>query len=551
LKENPHVKSFKLWLAALVVLVAPSASLLAQNFKPVAVVSIGSIKETLADISYLTKAAGMEDAGKSASFFASALTTGIDKEKPLGLYVVPKAGDFHAVAFIPLEPNGLSTILKVHKEQVGEPKDAGNGILEIGTDRTAFVREQGAWAFVAESKEHLVDLPPDPASLLGTLPTKYNFAGKLMIQNIPEDLRKMAISEIKLGIERVLNSPAAQRGNIDREQAQNLSKIYTTQIEKLITESDELMMGLGIDPTAKHVVLDVGFSAKEGTALARQMALQTSVKTNFSGFLLPEAAVTMVAAGNVSKEDIAQVATVMKSMREQYARQLDDIPNIPADKRDAIKGLVYQVFDVLEKTMAGGRTDGGMAVVLLPKSVSFIGGGLVIDGPAVEKILKSAVELGQGHRDFPQVQMNTGTLGDLTLHKLTANIPDEEARQVLGEKLEVIFAIGAKRFFVTGGKDAEGLLKKVLDSSAAASEKPVPPMQMTISALPILKFIRSIDDNPMVAGLIGSLEQSGNDRITILSQAGERSSTTRIEVQEGVIRAIGEGAKAAGAARGR
>ena len=137
------VKPWLLPLALLTLAVLPAAAA-AQNFKPVAVVSIASIKETLADVGYITKAAGMEDAGKSASFFASALTTGIDKEKPMGLYVVPKAGDFHAVAFIPLEPNGLSTILKVHKEQVGEPKDAGNGILEIGKDRTAFVREQGA-----------------------------------------------------------------------------------------------------------------------------------------------------------------------------------------------------------------------------------------------------------------------------------------------------------------------------------------------------------------------------------------------------------------------
>jgi hypothetical protein len=76
-------------------------------------------------------------------------------------------------------------------------------------------------------------------------------------------------------------------------------------------------------------------------------------------------------------------------------------------------------------------------------------------------------------------------------------------------------------------------------------------MQMTIAVLPILKFYRSVDDNPMVAGLIASLEQTGNDRVTILSEAGARSSTTRIEMQEGVIRAIGEGAKAAGAARGR
>jgi hypothetical protein len=188
---------------------------------------------------------------------------------------------------------------------------------------------------------------------------------------------------------------------------------------------------------------------------------------------------------------------------------------------------------------------------LLPKSVSFIAGGLVADGAAVEKILKSAVDLGQGHRDFPQVQLNAGTLGDLKLHKLTAPIPDDEAKQVLGDNLEIIVAIAPKRFFVSGGKDAEGLLKKVVDASAAAPEKPVPPMQMTISMLPILKFYRSVDDNPMVAGLIASLEQSGNDRVTILSEAGARSSTARIEVQEGVIRAIGEGAKAAGAARGR
>ena len=251
----------------------------------------------------------------------------------------------------------------------------------------------------------------------------------------------------------------------------------------MITESDELFVGLGIDPTAKHAVLDIGFSAKDGTSLAKQMALQTDVKTNFAGFLLPEAAVTMNAAGKISKEDIEQIGPVMKSVREQYAKQLDDAPNIPADKRDAIKGLLNQFIDVLEKTVAAGRTDGGMAVVLLPKSVSFIAGGLVADGAAVEKILKSAVDLGQGHRDFPQVQLNAGMLGDLKLHKLTAPIPDDEAKQVLGDKLEIIVAVAPKRFFVSGGKDAEGLLKKVVDASAAAPEKAVPPMQMTISVL--------------------------------------------------------------------
>ena len=106
--------------------------------------------------------AGMPDYGDTAKFFAGRLTAGIDKERPIGMYVVPQAGEFHGIAFIPLEANGLTTILKVHKEQLGEPKDAGNGILEIGNSKTVFVKEQGGWAFVAEGKEYLTGLPQDP-----------------------------------------------------------------------------------------------------------------------------------------------------------------------------------------------------------------------------------------------------------------------------------------------------------------------------------------------------------------------------------------------------
>src|SRR5262245_48193721 len=56
------------------------------GLKPVAVVSLASIKETLNDIGYVTRLAGMADQGDTARFFASAMTSGIDKERPIGLY---------------------------------------------------------------------------------------------------------------------------------------------------------------------------------------------------------------------------------------------------------------------------------------------------------------------------------------------------------------------------------------------------------------------------------------------------------------------------------
>jgi hypothetical protein len=102
---------------------------------------------------------------------------------------------------------------------------------------------------------------------------------------------------------------------------------------------------------------------------------------------------------------------------------------------------------------------------------------------------------------------------------------------------------GQSSFFVSVGKDCEALLKKVIDKNAADAGKAVPPMQLNVSLLPILKFYSSVDDNPLVAGLVATLEQEGNDKLIVVNTAGPRNSTTRVEVQEGLVRVIGDAVK--------
>jgi hypothetical protein len=533
---------FKLSLLALVALLAsPLAAARAQSVKPVAVVSIASINENLADLEYLTRIAGMEDAGKSANFFARALTAGIDKSRPFGLYVVSKDGDFPAIAFIPV--NDLKVLLEVQKDYLGTPKDVGNGIQEVGTDRTAFIKEQGGWVFAAEDKAVLTGLPQDPAALLANLPTNYNASVRLLVQNIPAELRKTAIDQIKIGMDRGLSGG---RGNVDRKGAEQAMKAWLGNLEQLINETEEVTIGLGIDAEKKHTVLDFNLTAKDGSTLARKLALQMDAKTRFGGFLMSDASVNFNAVGRSSPEDLQQVSVNMKAQRELWSKQIDDSPHIPADKREPAKRLLAQFMDVLEKTAASGKGDLGGTVMLLPKSISFVVGGYVADGPGLDKALQGAYELAKDQPDFPKVQLNAGTLGDLKLHRLSAKIPEHEpeARDLLGETLEIIVAIGPQSVFVSGGKDAEGLLKNVLEASAAEADKSVPPVQINISLLPILKFYRSVDDNPIVTGLISKLEQTGSDRITIITRPGARDTTTRIEIQEGLIKAIGEGANA-------
>jgi hypothetical protein len=544
-------KSLLLALAALAPLVASATGMIhsarAQEIKPVAVVAIASVEEILADIGYITTTAGVEDAGKTARLFGSALTAGMDKKRPAGMYVIPKDGDFHAIAFIPV--SDLKQLLEIHKEYVGEPRDAGDGILEIGMDKSAFVKEQSGWAFVAESADHLTGLPKDPSALLGDLAKKYNVAGKVLVQNVPQELRQTAIDEIKIGLERALQN---QPGNVDREALEKTSRDAVKQIEQIFNEAEDLTIGFAIDAAGKKTYLDVNVTAKEGTELAKQMALNAEAKSDFGGVLLPEAAVTFNMSAKLSEADIAQVTTAFSTVRTQVGTQIDDDPNLTADQRAVAKDVLSKLLDVFEQTAKTGKIDTGAALVLEPKSLNFVLGGYVADGAAFEKTLKQVLDLAKNEPNVPKVQFNAGKLGNVALHKTSIPVPatEAEARDILGEKLDVILGIGPQSVYVAAGKSGESLLKKVIDQSAASASKSVPPVQFNVALLPILKFSASMDaNNPILPALVASLEKSGNDRLIITSQGNARGSQMRIEIQEGIIRMGGEAAKQFGGGR--
>lgn len=543
-------------LLALALLLLPLVAAHAQNkvglpAKPVGIVSIAPMRENLNDLAYVTRMAGMEDQGELLRLTLGAAVSGIDKDRPIGLYFVPKDDEFQGVAFIPLGPDGLKTILKMYRERLGEPKDVGGGILQVGTSNTAFIKEvtspnQQSWLFAAAEKEHLANLPQDPAGVLGDLPKTYNVAGKIIVPNIPEKLRKMAIDELKLGVERYLDQQGGRNAEQNRDEVRAQAKLQVEQIERLFNESEELLVGIGIDEQSKRIVQDIRFLAKEGSSLAKTMAMQTDLKTSFAGFLMPDASVSAGIAGKTSPEDIARAGATLQAIRGHLSKHIDDSPDIPGDKREAIKALLVPVFDVLTKTIATGRVDGGLTVVLMPKSLSFAAGGICADTATVEKILKSIVDIGKDVNNFPKLQLNAGSIGDMKLNRLTAPIPpNSPARDVLGDTVDIIIGISPGSVIIAGGKDAEGLLRKVLDTSAQNRDKAVLPVQVNVAVLPIAKFVKSLDENPNVNSVITTLEQTGNDRVTVTSTPSTRSSTTRIEIQEGVIKAVGAAAKRA------
>lgn len=539
-------KTLLSWGLPLALLVASWLPARAE-IKPVVILSIASVEKTLADVDYLTKAAGSEDVGKTAVLFGNAYTNGFDKKRPAGLLLAPQAGggDFIAIGFIPV--SDLKTILATFKEQTGEPKDAGDGVLELaGGVGSVFVKEANGWAFIAQHKEQLAEAPADPTKFLGDMPKQYTLAARVLMQNLPTELKKLATDQIRIGFENSLrNTPAG--GPIDRELMEKMQRAQLESLIQMIDELDEITVGFAVDPAGQRTFLDTTVTAVAGSRIAKQAELAANTKSAFAGFLMQEASVSMNFAGPVPKEDFEQSRALLEQFKTAALHELDNDPSLDAPRRAAAKELLGGFFQTLIKTMEEGKMDGGAALILEPKSLTFAVGLLVADGKAVESLLTKLADLAKDEPDAPTIKLNSGQHGGITLHTVTAPIPEGEndAREILGDKINLVVGTGPKALYVSFGKDAQGLLNKVIDRNAAG-EKAVPTGQMNVALLPIMKFAASVDDNPLLPALVQVLEKSGKDKVNILVEPRTRGINYRFQIEEGVIQLIGEAAKRSG-----
>jgi hypothetical protein len=148
--------------------------------------------------------------------------------------------------------------------------------------------------------------------------------------------------------------------------------------------------------------------------------------------------------------------------------------------------------------------------------------------------------------ELPEIKLNAAKLGDITLHTMSIPIPDADAQKAFGESAELVVGIGAKSVHVAFGRTASAALKKVVDHSKANTGKTVPPFQLIAALTPILTFANSVEPNPEVAGVVQSLSAApGKDHVSLVAQIEKNGVLYRLKAEEGVLRAIGAGVRAA------
>jgi hypothetical protein len=88
-----------------------------------------------------------------------------------------------------------------------------------------------------------------------------------------------------------------------------------------------------------------------------------------------------------------------------------------------------------------------------------------------------------------------------------------------------------------------------LDANASSKGTPGVPATVRVSLSKILNFVQTVDSNPVVDGMLSSLN-GGDDMIMFDSQIIERGGVNRITIQDGVIKAAAGGVRAGMAGQG-
>ncbi len=503
--------------------------------EPAVVVSIKQIDEQISDVKYLMDAAGFGQ----MMFFVDAMikpyTSGIDGKKDAGLmlYFTDDSPMPEMVGFLPV--TNMDAILDTVSQmaEIDEGDDMTTIIMDSGEEMS--VKMDGDYAFFSMNAGMLESTPSVPKDVVKELTGKYNIAAKIFAENIPAAMKDQAMGLIRSSAE-MTQSQLGDETNLD---------LQMEQLDMLMTQSDSITVGIGIDEDNKKMMMDFGFKGTPNSDLAAKLADSAPKKpSNFTGFVMDGAAMTLNQSGSISGEDAANYTTMLGDLVPSMMEELGYEMDLSDDKLDTIEKAMNTIVEVAEETLQNGVVDMGAVIMMDKEDVNFAM-GMQLTNPkklesAVKELAKLAEEQAPGELD---VNLNSGSHKDVTFHTInvdTSTAPDE-FQEIAGSSLSMVVGIGTDTAYIGLGTNPESIIKKAMDASAKKDGKgkpQSPAMAMSFDLIPMLEMAARVNDEPMMNELIDTLKESGSSSIN-MSYIIEDGVNFRVEIQEGVFALLG------------
>ena len=533
---------FNLYLALVAVLVmGTNQPLTAQSdaeFEPGVVVSIASLDEHFSDIEHVLEASGNGQFAGLVRVFTADYVRGIDADKPIGAMIFfneenPEEPDF--MGFVPV--TDIEDVLDTLAPYVDIEDEDDDYVLTLeGTAVT--VRVIDGYAFVVADTEMLERVPSNPVQMLKDLPTRFNVGARVFGQNIPESLRDQVIEVIRSGAE-------DEMGNFDgpelEMQRANLEYLMG-QMEAFVNETEELVIGFCVDQDNERLYMDLEMVGLEGSHLARQSeGFRDSPKTRFGGFINKDATGSFNFCAKMLEEDIKQLNDFLEQM-ERSGKELIERDSDEMSEQEVMSAnkILASIFGVLQASAKLGFMDAAGSGVMDENELKLVMGMAIQEGAKLEESLKEVAKLAEAEGDdLVEFNFDVSSEGGIRYHQITLMVPaeEEEARQLLGEELEILLGVSDDAAYVAMGEGSQAMLKQSISGSAPQLEEGVF-MQGSFHLLPVMRFFSRVQDAEQLADIIDALPETDNDMMQMSMRVVENGQNFRFEMQDEILQIL-------------
>jgi hypothetical protein len=514
-----------------------------QSTEPVVVVTLGSIDQLTRDLNYLSGAIGQPQLGGMFAMMAGTFTQGIDTSQPVGVIVPLIDGAPEPIALLPTA--NVKTVLKRMEAQVGpaDELDDGTMVIAIGAN-TVFIRQIGNWAVLARNRSVLDRAPADPSAIISEMGTDYDIAVRLDVQQVPPPMRDALIGQIRQGFDQAMK----QQQNGD-EAAMEYAAQSIEQLEQVIDQTKELMIGIDIDSANRRIMLETEFTAVAGTKLARIYDGQKPIPSAYSSVIREDAAGYVHFASSIGPEALEQAQTSVDGAMQMLGSALSQTDKLSEAEQAEATDMIRRVVELMMASAKEGKSDFGALLLTDANQLQFAMGAFVSDGGEAASIVKDVAAKVQGHGDAPRFEFDVNNYKGVNMHLVEADVPadEDEVRKIFGEQVRVHIGTGPKAIYVALGDDSLPLMKQLIDSEAT----PVAPsgntlMQLEVNLMPILQFAQSVENNDAIAAMIDALSRADDaGELRIVSEAIENGQVSRFIIGDGMLQAIGAAARQA------
>jgi hypothetical protein len=329
---------------------------------------------------------------------------------------------------------------------------------------------------------------------------------------------------------------------VEYEARSKLMRLNVQQIERVVNEMEQFLLGLSIDSSARTLSMEGTVTAVAGTTAAQELD-QPPKQSAYTGLLLPDAAATLIETVTIHESQVAQFEVMRDAFKGIIEQAIDEEEELPDEaSREKVKKLVADAGQLLLDTAQAGTIDLAASLKLDPGDVQLVVGCAIADGEKLEQLVRDCAALVEGDPGFPGINFDADSQHGVAFHTMTVPVPAEEAeaREILGESLEVAIGTAPKSAYLAIGKGGVASLKQAIDRSANQAVTGLPPVKMTASLVPIFEFASSIEENPQVAQVSSALEGlEGRDQVTFTETFTDGVANVRFEIQDGVLAAFG------------